>query len=233
MFDNKNVLAIIPARGGSKGIKLKNIIKIKGIPLIGYSAKVIQKIKFIDRTVVSTDSQKIKKVSEKYGLNVPFMRPKRISGDRISDVDVIKDVLGKVEKIDKKKYHLILLLQPTAPFRKPKHVRECIKKLCKEKLDSVWTVSPIDLKNHPKKQLRIKEGNIEYYEKGGEKIIARQQLDLLYIRNGYCYVMTRECIVKNNSLKGKKTGAVIIKDFPINIDENLDLKLANFFIRNR
>ena len=76
MFDNKNVLAIIPARGGSKGIKLKNIIKIKGIPLIGYSAKVIQKIKFIDRTVVSTDSQKIKKVSEKYGLDVPFMRPK-------------------------------------------------------------------------------------------------------------------------------------------------------------
>ena len=85
-----------------KELNSKNIIKIKGIPLIGYSAKVIQKIKFIDRTVVSTDSQKIKKVSEKYGLDVPFMRPKRISGDRISDVDVIKDVLEKVEKIDKK-----------------------------------------------------------------------------------------------------------------------------------
>ena len=98
MYKNKRLLAIIPARGGSKGIKLKNLKKINKISLIGHDSNIFKKIKFIDLSLVSTDHPKIIKEAKKYNLKILFKRPKKISGDKIGDLSVIKHSLLNAEK---------------------------------------------------------------------------------------------------------------------------------------
>jgi len=233
MINRKNVLAIIPARGGSKGIPLKNLRKLRGLSLIAIVANVVHKIKEIDRVIVSTDSSKIAAEAEKCGLSVPFRRPKHLSGDRVSDFQVLINSLKKIEKIDKKKYELIIMLQPTSPLRKVKNVKDALNLIVEGNFDSVWTVSETDLKYHPLKQLIINKNKLEYYDKEGINIIARQQLKKTYHRNGVAYVVTRKCILNQNSIKGKRAGALVIRGTNISIDTEEDIKLAEKFIKKR
>ena len=233
MINKKRVLAVIPARSGSKGIKFKNIKRLSDIPLICWVNKAIKKINFIDRTIVSTDHNKIKQIAINCNLDVPFMRPKNLSGDRVSDLSVLNHALDKMEKIDSTIYDIILLLQPTSPFRKPKHVIGCVKMLINKNLDSVWTVSKSDLKMHPLKQLKVsKKLLLNYYDSKGEKIIARQQLKTLYHRNGACYAFTRNCLKKQKRVLGLRCGALITEDL-INIDTQEDFQFAEFLSKKR
>ena len=230
MYRNERVLAIIPARGGSKGIKLKNIRKINGIPLIGYVGNIIKKIKIFDNAVVSTDCEAIAKVAKNYGLSVPFYRPKNISGDYISDFDVLEHALKKSESIYNKRFDIIVMLQPTSPLRKPIHISKAIDKLIDRNLDAVWTISKSDSKNHPYKQLKLEEDKISLYDENGRNIIARQQLQELYHRNGVAYVFTRDCLIKYKTIMPKNIGASLIKDQMVSIDTEWDLKLAQYIM---
>ena len=155
MISGKKILAVVPARGGSKGIKLKNIRKIAGIPLVGHAANCINQIKFIDRSITSTDNLKIKEVANQYNLKAPFIRPESLSGDFISDYEVLIHALNEMEKIDKTIYDLVVMIQPTSPLRLPEHIIECINLLINKNYDSVWTISKTDLKFHPLKSIRI------------------------------------------------------------------------------
>ena len=234
MIKGKTILAIVPARGGSKGIPLKNLQKVKGKTLIEYVANVIKNIKEIDKSIVSTDNKKISQIAKLNGIEVPFLRPKNLSGDTISDLAVLKHALIKIEKIDKIKYDIILMLQPTSPLRTSNVVKECLYKLVEENLDSVWTISESDSKFHPKKQLKLDlNGSINFYNKDGHKIIARQQLDTLYHRNGVAYAVTRECLINQNSILGKKNGSIITKNKNVSIDTIWDLKLVEFILENK
>jgi CMP-N-acetylneuraminic acid synthetase len=233
MLKNKNILVVVPARGGSKGVKFKNIRTIFGIPLVAWVGKIVAQLPFVDRAVVSTDHHKIVKIAKKAGLDVPFMRPKSLSGDIISDWQVLRHALLTTEKIDKKKYDIIIMLQPTCPLRKPRHVIETVKKLIKGNYDAVWTVSETDSKQHPLKQLIFKDDKLNYYDKRGVHIIARQQLKPVYHRNGAAYAYTRDCLVKLKSVKGKKTSAVIIAEPMISIDTELDFKLAEVILNKK
>ena len=116
----KNILAIIPARGNSKVIIKKNIVKILGKPLIYYTIKEAKKSKFITDLVLSTDSKEIKKIAEKFGATVPFLRPRNLSTDFIPSLPVIKHATNFMEKAKGLKYDYILMLQPTSPLRKCK-----------------------------------------------------------------------------------------------------------------
>ena len=98
MYKNKRIIAIVPARGGSKGIKHKNIKKLNGIPLIAYTANLIKQVEIIDEAITSTDSKKIANIAKKYDLKVPFLRPTKISGDLISDLQVLDHALMFMEK---------------------------------------------------------------------------------------------------------------------------------------
>ena len=231
MINKKNVLAVIPARGGSKGIKLKNIKPLAGVPLICWISKIIKKVRCIDRTVVSTDNNKIKKISLKCGLDVRFIRPKKLSGDQVSDLSVLNHALDKMEKIDSTTYDIVLLLQPTSPLRKAKHITGCVKMLVNKNFDSVWTVTKSDLKMHPLKQLKVSKNiSLSYYDNQGDKIIARQQLKILYHRNGACYAFTRNCLKKQKRTLGLKCGAFITEDL-INIDTQKDFQLAESLLK--
>ena len=141
-----SILAIIPARGGSKGIKNKNLKKINGKSLVNLSIECLKKVSFIDKIVVSTDSFKILKESQKLGVDTPFKRPKKLSGDLIGDFAVLNHALTQTEKIYKKKYNIILMIQPTSPSRKPSNIKKVITTIVDNNYDSVWTINKISKK---------------------------------------------------------------------------------------
>ena len=227
----KNILCVVPARGGSKGIKLKNIYKVNGKELILYTLDFIKKVKIFADVVISTDHLKIKNVCEKNKFPVPFLRPKKLAGDKISDISVLTHSLNRAEKIYNKKYETIVMLQPTSPIRNPKDLIEGLKKFYKFQHDSLWSVSVVEKKYHPFKQLVINKNKLSYFNKKGEKIIARQQLDETFFRNGVFYILSRDCILKNKKILGKKPGYFNITGDFFNIDSLSDIKLFSSSIK--
>ena len=117
-YKNVKILAIVPARGGSKGIIGKNLRKIGDKSLIALTADIAQKTPYIDRVVLSTDNQEIFNEGEKCGLEIPFMRPSELAGDSALSVDVWRHAWVESEKTFKESYQVSLLLEPTSPFRK-------------------------------------------------------------------------------------------------------------------
>lgn len=234
MLEGKKILVVVPARGGSKGVKLKNIQPILGTPLIGYAAKVIDAIDFADRAVVSTDHEEIARIAESYGLEAPFRRPEHLSGDRIGDWDVLYHALKTMEEKDSCQYDIVVMLQPTSPLRTPEQVTSVVQKLIAENHDAVWTVSETDSKDHPLNQFNVdSNGLLDYYDIATSKIVARQQLKPTYQRNGIAYAITRECLESNKDIKtlrGNSTAAYIIDGYVANIDTHFDLRLAEFLL---
>ena len=218
----KIIYAITPARGNSKGIKNKNLKSIKNKSLLKICFDTAKKIKLIDEIVISSDSDQIIKKAKLIGYKAYFKRPKKLSGDRVADMPVIKHALLQIEKIIKKKIDYIVMLQVTSPLRKSKHIEKCINKIIQKKLDSVWTVSEVNSKYHPDKQLIINKNQLRFLSKNGKNIIARQQLDSTYFRNGAAYVFSRRAVL-NKQILPKKSGYVIVKDKLISIDTRQDL----------
>ena len=230
VYKGQKILAVVPARGGSKGLPLKNLRKLKGKPLIGLVADVVREVPIIDRTVVSTDHAEIAAAAVRSGIDAPFRRPREISGDLVGDVDVLSHALRATEAGDGNRYDLLVMLQPTSPLRRPEHVITTIVKCVDEKFDAVWTVSPTDLKAHPLKQLICVDGKISLYDPAGAAVIARQQLSSVYHRNGVAYVVTRECLLQQGTLMGRRTGAVVLDGFHISVDSEWDLLLIEYIL---
>lgn len=228
MIEDRRILAVCPARGGSKGIPLKNLRPFLGIPLVARVGHLVREIPMIDRAVVSTDHPEIARVARGAGLDAPFTRPEEISGDRISDVHVLRHALEEVERIDGVTYDVVVMLQPTSPLRRAEHVTGAIRMLVEGGWDAVWTVSETDSKEHPLKQLTVAEARLDYYDPRGAEIIARQQLEPVYHRNGVAYAITRPCLVEKESIKGERTGALVIAGHMVSIDTLWDLELAEF-----
>ncbi len=228
MIENKKILAVCPARGGSKGIPLKNLVPFLGVPLVARVGHLVSEISIIDRAIVSTDHHEIAKVARQSGLDAPFFRPEDLSGDQISDAQVLIHALREMERIDQVHYDIVIMLQPTSPLRRKEHVVQAMEMLVQGHWDAVWTVSETDSKHHPLKQLKVEADQLNYYEPAGHQIIARQQLSPLYHRNGVAYVMTRSCLLDDCSISGSRTGALELKEHLISIDTPWDLELAEF-----
>jgi len=233
VFDGKRVLAVVPARGGSTGVELKNLREIGGVSLVARAARVAIGLAFVDAAIVSTDHAGIAKAARDAGLRVPFRRPDALSGPLVSDLEVLSHALVEMEREDRARFDVIVMLQPTSPSRTPDHVLRCIEKLVAGAFDSVWTVSLTDSKEHPLKQLMIgPHDELEYYDQRGAQIIARQQLAPVYHRNGIAYAITRNCLVEQKSIKGARCGALLVEEPVVNIDTELDLLWAEFLHRD-
>jgi len=228
MIKDQRILVVCPARGGSKGIPLKNIQPFLGVPLVARVGHLVAEIPGIDRAIVSTDSKEIARVAKESGLDVPFFRPENLSGDRISDLEVLTHALIDMERLDGVTYDIVVMLQPTSPLRKVAHVRDTIQMLIDGDWDAVWTVSETDSKNHPLKQLTVAHGRLDYYDQAGKQIIARQQLVPVYHRNGAAYAIRRSCLLDQQSIKGERTGALVLKELMVSIDTYWDLELTEF-----
>lgn len=222
MLKGHRILAIVPARSGSKGIINKNIKKIKGKHLIGYTGNFINDLKFVDKAIISTDSIQYQLIAKKYYLESFFTRSKQLSGSKVSDIDVIKDSLKKSEKFYNNVFDIIIYLQPTSPVRRKVDLVNALNYLIKNKLDSIWSVSEVNNKFHPLKQMELNK-YLKYFDKRGKKIIARQQLNQTYIRNGVFYIFSRECILNQKTILGKKSYLYKIKSEYFNIDDINDI----------
>ena len=234
MFKGRRVLAVVPARGGSTGIPLKNLRTVGGVPLVARVGHVVKAVPSIDRAVVSTDHDEIARVAEESGLAAPFRRPEVISGAIIGDWDVLIHALETMEGLDGLVYDIILMLQPTSPSRSAEHVEKTMALLVAGDFDAVWSVSETDSKGHPLKQLVVSDSHdLDYYDQRGASIVARQQLTPVYHRNGIAYAFTRQCLMEQRSIKGRRAGAVIIKEPVANIDTELDIQWAEFLLQRK
>ena len=223
----KKILAIIPCRSGSKGIKNKNIISVFGKPLLYYTIFFAQQCKFIDRIIVSTDSNKYKKIIEKCGINVPFLRPKNISKDFSLDIEVFKHALTWLKQNDSYVPDLVVHLRPTCPIRRIKTLKKAVDIINKvKKIDSVRSISPISesaykmwfMKNNSMIKT-IAVNNSNYKEPHNA---PRQKLKKSYLQNSV-YDIVRTKIIKKNLLSGKNVYGLVTND-TIDIDNKADLK---------
>ena len=232
MIGGLRALAVVPARGGSKGLLRKNLALVDGIPLVARVGAVVRASSWVDRAVVSTDDEEIAAVAVSSGLEAPFRRPPEISGDDIGDIEVLQHALAATEDDDGTRYDLLVMLQPTAPLRRPEEVTGAVRMLVDERLDAVWTVSPTDGRDHPKKQLRLEDGLLSYDHPDGGSFVSRQRLNPLWTRNGIAYVLRRETL-DAGILLGARTGAYVTDGPLVDIDDALDIEWAEFLLRRR
>ena len=166
---NKNlkILAIIPGRGGSKGISSKNIRNIGNIPLIAHTILSAKNSKNVNRIIVSTDSKKIATVSKKFGAEIPFLRPKKFALDRSSTLDVVQHTLGFLQKEENYTPDIITIMLPTSPFRPFNLIDKSIELLKKSNATSV--VSVFKSKDHAFKAFIPKDGFLKPFRKDYRK----------------------------------------------------------------
>jgi CMP-N-acetylneuraminic acid synthetase len=228
VYSGRRVLAVIPARGGSKGIARKNLRTVGGKPLVTRAAEVARLVEEIDCVVVSTDDDEIASAAQAGGAIAPFRRPASLSGDRIADMPVLLHALEEMERAMGTSFEIVLMLQPTSPFRRPEHLRAALKRLVDAGVEAVWSLSATDSKAHPLKQLIVHDDQLDYYDPRGSDVVARQQLQTLYHRNGAVYAFTSDFVRRGDSVKAQRTAAVIIDEPMVNIDTPLDLEFAEF-----
>lgn len=220
-----NVLAIIPARGGSKGIPMKNIRKLAGKPLIQYTIENAKKSTKINKIVVSTDNRKIAQVANSLEVDVPFLRPKKISKDSSLILDTIKHVLKFLETKSSYVPDIIILLQPTSPFRTSKLIDKSITMLTRSKATSILTVSKI--RTHPFGSFWITKKYLKPFRYNFTKYYQRQKFPSLYFPTGDVYTFWKTTLEKYDSIYGPRIKPLIInEDNTIDIDNLFDLFLS-------
>ena len=231
------ILAIIPARGGSKGLPDKNILPLLNHPLITYSIKAALDAKKITRVIVSTDSEKIADISLKYGAEVPFVRPAEFAQDWSTDLEVFKHSLTWLKQYENYVPDLVVQLRPTSPFRKIELIDECIDRLIMSDADSLriitqapispykmWTLSE---ENPYMKPLLTVEGLKEAYNE------PRQRLPKVYWQIGTLDVIRTCIITENNSMSGNKILPYLVEPvFAVDIDDLQSFKKAEEVILN-
>ena len=219
MIKGRSILAVVPARGGSKGVPLKNLHPLRGKSLVAHVGDFVRNLGVFDRAVVSTDHPAIAREAMDHGLDAPFMRPPELSGDRIGDHPVMLHALEQTEALDGRRFDVVVMLQPTCPQRRSEHVVGAIEMLITGGWNAVWTVSQADLKYHPLKALTVAaDATMGYRDPAGGNTVARQQLSQVYYRNGAAYVITREALRSATSLKPEHTGALVVDESLLSID---------------
>lgn len=216
-------LAIIPARSGSKQIKNKNLIKLNHKELIYWTIYAARKSKYINKIIVSTDSNKIAKTAIKYGAEVPFLRSKKISQDKSNTIDAVLSVISKY----KEKFDNIILLQPTSPFRNFKNIDESIKLFESSKTKSLVSITK-SIKNN-ELLFEIKKGliKINNFKKFNNK--RRQEFKENYYVNGAIYINNIKNLIKNKKFVNKSTMTYKMEYIDsIDIDTHEDLKISEY-----
>ena len=228
-----NLLTLICARKGSKGIKNKNIKLFNGKPLIYYTIKKALTSKFIDEVYVSTDSNKISKISKAFGAKIRFLRKKNLSKDTTPEIKVWKDAISRLEKLNRKKYDYLCVLPITSPLRLTKDIDDCIKIFKSKKCDGVITITPSS-KNPYFNMVQINKRNLNLINNAKKKIFTRQKSPKVYDVTTLAYVMSTKFIKEKNSIfDGKLEYKIIPKIRSVDIDDEIDFKFAEFLYRKK
>jgi CMP-N,N'-diacetyllegionaminic acid synthase len=226
----QEILAVIPARGGSKGIPRKNLAKIAGYTLVEHAIHVSLKCPLVYKTILSTDDPEIAKIGKNAGASVPFLRPHRLAGDKVRTVDVIIHLLKHLDD----KPQIVLILQPTAPLRTPKQISQALQILIKHnKADAIASVVPLN-EPHPMKTKVIQGGWLRPFVKKADSSTPRQLLPSAYKLNGAIYAIRVKAFLKEKTILPSKTLPFIMPaETCINIDTFLDLLILRSMIENK
>jgi CMP-N-acetylneuraminic acid synthetase len=223
------VLAVVPARGGSKGIPRKNLCKVGGLSLIAHAARIAASLDWVDGAVLSTDDKEMACEGRRYGLEVPFLRPAELATDTASGVDVWRHAWLESERHYDCRFDLSVLLQPTTPLRRPDEVERTVRALVDGGHRAAATVGRVPLDFTPQRCLTLgPDDRLSFYHPEGARVTRRQDFEALYFRDGTCYAVTRETLVDDGHVIEDDCVGVLIDRYVVNIDEPFELALAEF-----
>jgi len=223
------VLAVVPARSGSKGILRKNLAKIAGYTLVEHAIRVSLRCPFVYKTILSTDDPEIAQIGKKVGANVPFLRPLHLAGDKVPTKDVIIHLLEHLED----KPDIVLILQPTSPLRTPKQISESLQILIRHReADAIASLVSLG-EPHPMKIKVIQRGWLKPYLPKADSQIPRQLLPKVYKLNGAIYAVRVNALFREKTILPRKTLPYIMpSETGINIDTPLDLLILESLVKN-
>ena len=221
------VLAVIPARGGSKGVPRKNLKPLAGKPLVAYTIETAQAVAALDAIVLSTDDEDIAQVGRELGLDVPRLRPAELATDHTPMLDVLQHEVAEAERAGTA-VDVVVLLQPTSPLRRAHHIEACLALLSDVAADAVVTVRPVPDEHNPAwVYRRDAEGRIRLWDGSPAPIPRRQDLAPAFHRDGLVYAVRRDVLMERGSLYGEVTLGHVVDDVPlVNIDTPADWALA-------
>lgn len=223
-------LAIIPARGGSKGLPGKNTRLLAGVPLIAHTIKAALEAETVNRVIVSTDDDSIAAISKKFGAEVPFIRPADISDDKASGMDACLHALEHANNLLDYHPEVVIFLQPTSPMRTASDIDAAVELLCESNADSVVSLKAVNDFPQWMKKMDHKLRISPLFEQM-EITAARQDLEKSYILNGAIYLSTTESLKKHHSFYGGDTrGYLMPEDRSIDIDTLNDFLMAEAMI---
>lgn len=227
MWAGLSVLAVIPARGGSKGVPRKNLVELGGVSLVRRAVDVATQLPWLDMTVLSTDDERIADEGRRAGVEVPQLRPAELATDLASGYAVWRNALLEAEARAGHVFDLSVLIQPTSPFRRPDDITACVDLVVASNLDAAVTVSPTPSHYSPEKTMVVTETRrLRPYLSADEFQPTRQLIPTYHHLNGVCYAARRDVILERDNVFGPNTGAVVLDRPMINIDDPFDLKLA-------
>ena len=225
------ILAIIPARAGSKRIPNKNIRNFFGKPLIAHTILQAKESPIIDRVIVDTDSPKIAKIAKKYGAEAPYLRPKHLAGDKAQVIEAILHLLNRLRKEEGYKPTHVMILQTTSPFREQKDINACWNLMLRTRADSVLTVAP----THPRLYYLDKKQNIVLANKRASKSSNTQAWPPAYLLNGcFVYIVKTPVLLKEKNVITKNTKAVVCDRWrSVDLDTPEDWVMAEFLFKHK
>jgi CMP-N,N'-diacetyllegionaminic acid synthase len=226
MINGKSILAIIPARGGSKGIPRKNIRDLCGKPLIAWTIEEAKKSKYIDRLILSSEDAEIIAVAKKWGCEVPFVRPKELAQD---DTPGIAPVLHAIDTLADK-YDYTVLLQVTSPLRTIADIDGCIECCLQQEAKSCVSVS--EAKENPYWMFRMTQNStLTNMIDDDKEYVKRQDLPKCYLLNGAVYVAETNWLLKTKNFRSEETvGYIMPIDRSVDIDCEMDFKFCELII---
>lgn len=229
MINGKRILALIPARGGSKGIKNKNIIDLCGKPLISYTIEAAKESRYIDSVIVSTDSEKIAEVAISCGADVPFLRPAAFALDTSTTIETVCHAIQTFAE-GGDRYDVLVLLQPTSPLRTQEDIDGALEKFEREGL-SIASVSKAKDSPILLRKLTSKSQMVSLL--GLQSTVRRQDMPPVYRVNGSIYINAISSLNENTSFNDNVCPYVMEESHSVDIDDYLDIEIAKYFMERR
>jgi len=229
VIGNKKVLAVIPARGGSKGIPNKNVVSLMGKPLINWTIEAASSSRYIDHLILSSDDECICSVAKAAGCNVPFLRASELATDDAKTVDVVLDAINRTPGFD-----LVVVLQPTSPLREASDIDNCLELLIAQ--GAATAVSVSESRDHPFLVYSMAaDSRLDAFLKIDPSVsMRRQDLPPAYSLNGAIYVAEIDWLIASKSFVSLETvGYLMSREASVDIDEPSDLERARMYLSDR
>jgi CMP-N,N'-diacetyllegionaminic acid synthase len=234
MRRENTVVAVIPARGGSKGVPRKNLADLGGRTLVRRAIDCALSLAWIDMTVLSTDDQGIADEGRRAGIEVPSLRPAELATDLASGYAAWRHAHLDAESRAGHRLDLSVLIQPTSPFREASDIEACVDLVLTGRFEAVVTVSPTPAHFAPEKTMVVDgAGHVQPYLSRQGFQGTRQLIPTYYNLNGICYVARRDVVLERENVFGDRTGALVIDRALVNIDDPLDLDFARWLWERR